>query len=72
MSYTQPSLFAGAPAASRRTALEVALAGELAQLSAWNSRPSDAVDWELEALLESVRLLAIELRACRHEEAIPF
>lgn len=68
----QPSLFDGVPAATRTHHLEQTLARELDVLRSWTSRPSAAVDWELEALLTTIGLLATELRTARGEETIPF
>jgi hypothetical protein len=55
-----------------RLRLERELAGRLERLALWTDAAEERTDWELEAVLSEVRQLAIELRALRNAEAIPF
>lgn len=72
MSYEQASFLTGATGITHRLALERQLDLRLQLLSTWNDGLEPAVDWDLEALLDDVRTLSIELRMLRGEESIPF
>lgn len=65
-------LLAGHTGIMYRLQLETELTRRLRELDLWTSAPDEDVDWALEALLDDVRRLAIELRALRNEASIPF
>lgn len=68
----QPTLLAGAAGITYRLALERELDRRLNSLRDWNDGLEPAVDWSLEALLDDIRRISIELRQLRGEETIPF
>jgi hypothetical protein len=68
----QHSLFAGQSPAIYLLSLERRLSRLLDDLQHWNDGASPTMDWQLEATLDELRELAVELRRLKNEDAIPF